>query len=97
MRKFLVTTTLMLSLAATIAHADSIGIAECDDYVTKTGACLEKVPAAMKPGLQSSLDSMKTSWTNAANNPAAKPGIVSSCNASAQSMKASFKQYGCEY
>ena len=56
-----------------------IGIAECDEYVTKMRACLEKMPAEAKAATQQGFEQSITAWKQAASNEAAKAGLASGC------------------
>jgi hypothetical protein len=77
--------------------ADSTGVKECDDYLTKYMACLnDKVPAASRTAMQQSIDQMRTSWKAAAATPAGKAGLAQACTAASDGAKASMKAFGCE-
>ena len=56
-----------------------IGVAECDEYVTKMRACLDKMPAEAKAASQSGFEQSINAWKQAASNEAAKPGLASAC------------------
>ena len=51
------------------ATGDKIGIAECDDYVTKMQACIAKAPAEGKAALESGLKTSRDAWKQAAAGP----------------------------
>jgi hypothetical protein len=56
-----------------------IGVAECDEYVTKMRACLEKMPAEAKAATQQGFEQSITAWKQAASNEAAKAGLATGC------------------
>jgi hypothetical protein len=65
---------------------DSIGIAECDDYVTKMRACIEKMPAEVQAATKSSFDQSIAAWKQAATNEAAKSGVQTACKTAADAL-----------
>lgn len=65
----------MLSLAAgtallagvTAAHAQSTGIASCDDFLTKYDACVSsKVPEAQRAMYKTQIDQTRKTWIDLA-------------------------------
>jgi hypothetical protein len=71
----------VLSLAAgiallagvTTAHAQSTGIAACDDFLTKYDACVvSKVPEAQRAMYKTQIDQTRKAWVDLAKNPSAK-------------------------
>ena len=82
--------------AAPMATADSVGIPECDDYLTKYQACVEsKVPEAARGALKLSIDQTRAAWRTAAANPAAKEGLATACKQARDATKTSMSAYGC--
>ncbi len=82
--------------AAPVA-ADSTGVAECDDYLTKYLACVnDKVPAASRAAMQQGIDQAKAGWVQAAATPEGKAGLAQACKAASDAAKASMKAFGCE-
>ena len=74
----------VLSLAAgiallagvTTAHAQSTGIAACDDFLTKYDACVvSKVPEAQRAMYKTQIDQTRKAWVDMAKNPSAKATI----------------------
>jgi hypothetical protein len=65
--------------AGAAASGDKIGVAECDDYVTKYEACIKKAggpaAAAAEPGLKAQRDAFKQS----AATPEGKAALKTSC------------------
>ena len=93
MKKVLVALMLGMGLAAlsagcgksdgdgAAASGDKIGVAECDDYITKYTACIGKMPAAAKTASESSMKQMHDAWKAAAATPAGKDGLKTGCKA----------------
>ena len=80
---------------AVAATGESIGIPECDDYLTKYEACISAhVPAASQDALKQSLDATRTGWKQAI---AAGGGasLAAACTQMKESARASLKAYGC--
>jgi len=76
--------------------ADSIGVAECDDYLKRYEACVaSKVPDSVKGTLKQSLDQTRAAWKSAAATDAGKQGLAMACKQAYDASKASMQQYGC--
>jgi len=74
-----------------VAAGDSVGVAECDDYLKKMEACFSKdaaTKAAMEPSMKTTRDSWKTA---AASGGAAKDGLKQACTAAAAAIPANCK------
>lgn len=86
-------------LAATVAQAaEPIGVAACDEFITKYEACVgTKVPAAQQASFRTMLDQMRSSWTGLAKMPEAKPQLEASCKASIEQMKPALAPHGCSF
>jgi hypothetical protein len=88
----------VLACAATGAAAQQVGIAVCDDFLTKYETCVgTKVPAAQQATFKASLDQTRKAWIDAAKNPAAKTALESSCKQTADQFKTSLAAYGCAF
>lgn len=96
----------LLSLAAGLAlfagvsaaHAQSTGIAACDDFLTKYDACVgSKVPEAQRAMYKTQIDQTRKTWTDLAKNPAAKASMESTCKQTLDATKASLTAYGCAF
>jgi hypothetical protein len=85
------------SANSTASTGDKIGVAECDEYIAKVEACLAKVPAAGQPAVKSSLDTMRTSWRQAASTPQGKAGLAAGCKAALDQAKTTYAAYGCSW
>lgn len=87
------------SPAATVAAAgDRIGVAECDDYLTKVDNCItSKVPAAAREQYAASMKQTRDSWRTLAANPQGRAGLATACKQAIESARAAYKSYGCEF
>lgn len=85
--------------ASTTASAgDKIGVAECDDFITKYEACVTgKVPAAQQAAFKSSIEQWRKSWKDLAANPQTKPTLTSVCKTQLDQSKASLSSFGCAW
>jgi hypothetical protein len=83
--------------AAPAADAAVTGVPECDDYLTKYMACInDKVPAAARASMQTSMDQMRDSWKTAAAAPGGKAALAQACKSASDAAKQSMKAFGCE-
>jgi len=75
---------------------DSVGVPECDNYITKYTACVSgKVPEASRAQLQASLDQMRAAWKQAASTPEGKTSLAQACTAASDAAKQSMTAFGC--
>lgn len=65
--------------AGSAAAGDSIGVKECDDYIAKYQACIDKMPAAAKGTAQTGFKTQKDAWKAAAATPQGKEGLKTGC------------------
>ncbi|WP_075574944.1 hypothetical protein ABU614_13955 [Lysobacter firmicutimachus] len=82
--------------AAAAPAADSVGVAECDDYLNKIAACLaDKVPEAQRAAFQTGIDSSRNAWKQAAATPEGKAGLAQACKMALDQSKAQYAAFGC--
>jgi hypothetical protein len=80
------------------ASGDAVGVPECDEYLTKYEKCVtEKVPEAARPQLKQSVETMRTSWKQAASNPVAKASLAQGCKQALETAKTAMGAYGCTW
>lgn len=83
-------------VGAAVPTADSIGIAECDDYLTRYEACVsDKVPVEARAALQQSLDATRGAWKASLGTPGAEEGLRQACVQARDSTRAAMQAYGC--
>ncbi|MFK3649910.1 hypothetical protein ACI2IY_15970 [Lysobacter enzymogenes] len=82
--------------APAAAPTASVGVPECDDYLTKVRACLtDKVPADQRAGLQSALDQSQSAWAQMAATPQGKTALAGACKTALEQSKAQYSALGC--
>jgi pectate lyase len=82
----------------TASTGDKIGVAECDDFITKYEACVTgKVPAAQQATFKSSIEQWRKSWKTLAANPTTKATLVSVCKTQLESARTSLSSFGCTW
>lgn len=82
--------------APAAAPTASVGVPECDDYLTKVKACLtDKVPADQRAGLQAALDQSQSAWTQMASTPQGKTALANACKTALEQSKAQYAAMGC--
>ena len=82
--------------AAPAATADSVGIPECDEYLTKYQACVQsKVPEAARATLIQSLDQTRAAWRTTLAAPGGKDSLAAACKQMRDTTRASMSAYGC--
>jgi ABC-type oligopeptide transport system substrate-binding subunit len=92
------TTSTPATTTTTAGSGDKIGVAECDDYLTKYEACLTtKVPEAARAQFNSALAQTRASWRQIAATAQGKAGLAQACKMAADQTKQSMKTYGCEF
>lgn len=64
---------------ATAGGGGSIGVAECDEYVTKYSACIAKMPAAAKPTAEQGFKAQQDAWKASAATPEGKAMLKTMC------------------
>jgi len=87
----------------TAPAGDSIGVAECDEYIKKYEACLTKVAAKapqVAPQLKTAYETVRDGWKKtAASGPAAKSALATGCKAALDQAKSNpaLSAYACEW
>ena len=82
----------------TAAAADSVGVAECDQYLAAYESCLkDKVPAAARDMMRSSFESTRASWRRAAATPEGRAGLATACKTARDAARQAMSPYGCQF
>ena len=80
------------------AAGDSVGVAECDQYLTAYESCLkDKVPAAAREMMKTSFDSTRASWRQAAATPEGRAGLATACKTARDAARQAMASYGCQF
>lgn len=81
----------------TAATGDSVGVPECDDYITKYMACMhDKMPEASRAAMMQGFDQARASWKQAAATPEGQAGLAQACKTAHEAAKTSMQAFGCE-
>jgi hypothetical protein len=90
--------SLIVAATFTTRAADPIGVAACDDFLTKYEACLtSKIPAAQRASFQTQIDQTRKGWADLAKNPSTKAALEAACKQTSQQMKAAMQPFGCTF
>ena len=86
-------------LAGVIAsHAQSTGIAACDDFLTKYDSCVvSKVPAEQRAMYKTQIDQTRKAWLDMSKNPSAKATMEATCKQTMDATKTSLTAFGCSF
>jgi hypothetical protein len=68
------------------ASGDSIGVAECDEYIAKYQKCIDKMPAAAKTTAEQGFKTQRDAWRTAASTPQGKEGLKTGCKMALDSL-----------
>lgn len=80
------------------ASGDSIGVPECDEYLTKYEKCLkEKIPAVARPAMEDSFKKTRETYKSLAANPATKSTMPTTCKQALEATKTAMASYGCTW
>jgi hypothetical protein len=80
------------------ASGDSIGVAECDQYLAAYESCLkDKVPAAARDMMKTSFESTRASWRQAAATPEGRAGLATACKTARDAARQAMASYGCQF
>ena len=87
-----------LLAGVTAAHAQSTGIATCDDFLTKYDSCVvSKIPAEQRAMYKTQIDQTRKAWTDMSKNPSTKATMEATCKQTLDATKASLTAYGCSF
>jgi hypothetical protein len=86
------------SQTAPAASGDSVGVAECDQYLAAYESCLkDKVPAAAREMMKTSFESTRASWRQAAATPEGRAGLATACKSARDAARQAMSAYGCQF
>ncbi|OLE54926.1 MAG: hypothetical protein AUG51_06210 [Acidobacteria bacterium 13_1_20CM_3_53_8] len=76
----------------------SIGVPECDEYITKYEACINQhVPEAQRAQMRAAFEQARNGWKQAAATPQGKAALAQSCKQMMDTAKQSTAAYGCQW
>ena len=59
--------------------ADTIGVPECDAYLTRFATCLSKMPPSAREAVKAAMAQTRRAYAQAAATPAGRAGLVPGC------------------
>jgi len=85
--------------AATVAASgEQIGVPECDNFLNAYESCVTtKVPAAVRPGFQTTMTTWRAEWKRMASDPQTRPALVTACKNHLETARNQMKSYGCTF
>jgi hypothetical protein len=87
-----------VSFGTDLRAADKVGIAACDDFLTKYEACISsKVPAAQQSMMKTQFEQTRKTWADMAKNASTKSTLEASCKQTGDQMKTALQAYGCSF
>jgi hypothetical protein len=88
----------LLAIATTTAHAQSTGVAACDDFLAKYDTCVtSKLPEAQRATYKAQLDQTRKAWVDMAKTPATKSTMEATCKQTMDAMKTALQGFGCAF
>jgi len=86
------------AITTTSTTESPIGVAPCDDYLTKYALCvMNKVPVSERARFNASVQERRNQWRQLAANPQTKDTLTYLCNEASKAAKQSMGVYGCEF
>lgn len=83
--------------ATTQAGDGKVGIAECDEYISKVKACLaSKVPEAQRAMFDQAMNTSVEQWKAAAAQPGGKDALAAQCKQANDMAKQTYSAFGCD-
>ena len=97
-------TTSTASAPATPASASSgasavseFGVPECDTYIKKYSACIDKLAPAAQGASRQALDQSRAAWKQAAATEQGKAALGASCKAASDAAAPAMRAQGCSW
>jgi hypothetical protein len=92
------TTDTSSTTSTSTASAITIGVAECDNYLTKLNACVTtKMPAEARAQWESTLNQTRSSWQQLSANAQTRSSLAAACQSATDMARTSLQTYGCEF
>jgi len=81
-----------------MASTNTIGVPECDNYVTKYMECVgSKVPEASRAQYKAAFDAAVAGWKQVATTPEGKAGLAAACSQATTAAAQAMTAYGCTF
>jgi hypothetical protein len=85
------------STSASTAASGDFGVAECDDYVKKYLACIDKLAPGAQTQARQALDQSREAWKQAASTEAGRSGLATACKAASDAAGTALRAQGCAW
>lgn len=85
------------SSASTAPAAAQFGTPECDSYISKYLACIDRMPEAARAPARQTLVQTRTAWQQAAATEQGRAALAMTCKAASDAAGPSLQAYGCSW
>jgi hypothetical protein len=85
------------STPASTTGASEFGVAECDDYMKKYLACIDKLSPTAQPQAREALEQSRNSWKAAAVTEQGRAMLATTCKAASDSAGPVLRAQGCSW
>ena len=82
---------------ASTTASTGFGVAECDDYVKKYLACIDKLAPGVQAQARQALDQSRDAWKQAASTDAGRAGLATACKAASDAAGTALRAQGCAW
>ena len=83
--------------ASTTSSGAEFGVPECDDYLKKYVACIDKLAPAAQAAARQALDQSKAAWKQAAATEQGKAALGATCKAASDAAGPGLRAQGCSW
>jgi hypothetical protein len=83
--------------AAAASTGTDFGVPECDNYLKKYVACVDKLAPTAQGAMRQALDQTRAAWKQAATTEQGKAALASTCKAASDSAAPAMKAQGCNW
>jgi len=83
--------------ASTTTTSTDFGVAECDNYIKKYVACIDKLAPAAQGAARQALDQSKAAWKQAATTEQGKASLAAACKAATDAAAPGMRAQGCTW
>ena len=83
--------------SASTSSGTEFGVAECDDYIKKYVACIDKLAPAAQGAARQALDQSRAAWKQAATTEQGKATLAAACKAASDAAAPGMRAQGCTW
>ena len=83
--------------ASTTSPGTEFGVPECDNYIKKYVACIDKLAPAAQGAARAAMEQSRTAWKQAAATDQGKAALGASCKAASDAAAPSMRAQGCTW